>query len=717
MQVVYPMSGCQVVVSGERTLLFGQPPEVIKSLARHNIHRLDTLVLRDSRASGDVLLNNIEFPLYHFLFISNGLQERRKLRLVGYRAEIEQAVEVLRLTLLGPTRDELIRWGTEAELREEWLNAMHFFALKDASGNPLGIRDFFEFHELDDGPVEVDGLTIAHESWDVFSVTADGGTLKVDLNDDSTAVPPYPLHADQTPSVAITFGVDVLGGASGFSTEEASTGMVLNFNGNLMLIDSIPFVDQHLSARGQSKNQVTSMLLTHLHDDHCNLFPLMLSPQRVELLTTREIYEMLLIKLSMGLGWRPEVIAECFQFVELVPGETITYFGLEIEPHVTVHSIPTIGATFSLNHLGRRHSICIVGDNQSFGEIAEMRASGLLRESTEANLRRLYRDDFDLLVADGGMGVIHGDPADALDSRAERVVFVHVDRLPDRFTTTFSLASTGKRYVIVEAEDDLLTTRAVEFFQANFKRPVPRRWLNALLSDKRMIPFNRDDVVLKQGSSSRGNVYLVLFGDCDVIYHDGERRRVVGTREAGDFIGEMAAVTGVYARNASVVARTPVILCEFSEETFHAYVQAEGLVPELRRRWQIRDRMVAVPLLQSLSTAVVERLCDVAEEVEVPGGARFSCDAGHWYLLASGAAAEGGRELGVADEGGELPFGASGWQELDSERGCVLLRFNTDVVRRLSAEIPQLGYRLRAYRQKHGRAEQCDWTLPVLASG
>ena len=69
-----------------------------------------------------------------------------------------------------------------------------------------------------------------------------------------------------------------------------------------------------------------------------------------------------------------------------------------------------------------------------------MRAQGLLRESTETNLRHLYRAEFDLLVADGGMGVIHGDPADALDSRAEKVVFVHVDRLPERFTSTFSLA-------------------------------------------------------------------------------------------------------------------------------------------------------------------------------------------------------------------------------------------------------------------------------------
>ena len=121
MQRVYPMGGCQVVMIDDRAVLFGQPPEVIKSLVRNGIQQLDTLVLRDSRECGDVLLNNLEFPLYHFLFISNGLQEGRKLRLVGFRTQIEQALEVLRLTLLGPTREELTTWETPPEQREEWL--------------------------------------------------------------------------------------------------------------------------------------------------------------------------------------------------------------------------------------------------------------------------------------------------------------------------------------------------------------------------------------------------------------------------------------------------------------------------------------------------------------------------------------------------------------------------------------------------------------------
>lgn len=148
--------------------------------------------MRDSRERGDVLLNNLEFPLYHFLFISNGLQEGRKLRLVGRRSQIEQVMEVLRLTLPGPTRDELVHWNPALEVREEWVNASEHFALKHKSGDVIHVHEFFEIHELDDGPV--DGVKIASVGFDQYTVEADGKRLDVDLSQDDIVEPPYLLH-------------------------------------------------------------------------------------------------------------------------------------------------------------------------------------------------------------------------------------------------------------------------------------------------------------------------------------------------------------------------------------------------------------------------------------------------------------------------------------------------------------------------------------------
>ena len=132
-------------------------------------------------------------------------------------------------------------------------------------------------------------------------------------------------------------------------------------------------------------------------------------------------------KIVCGIGWTVDVVREHFKLVEVRPGERLNYFGLSIEAHVTVHSIPTIGATFSTMNKGIEREVCVIGDNHSMSAVREMTNRGLVRESTTRNLERLYGDRFALLVADGGAGAIHGDPADAIQSASDRVVFVHVE--------------------------------------------------------------------------------------------------------------------------------------------------------------------------------------------------------------------------------------------------------------------------------------------------
>ena len=168
------------------------------------------------------------------------------------------------------------------------------------------------------------------------------------------------------------------------------------------MIDSIPFLDHHLVARGISRNQVSAVFLTHLHDDHCSMFPLMEMPHRVEVITTEEIFHMAMEKLACSLGWNLEAVREHFQLLAVHPGDTLNYYGLNIEVHNTVHSIPTIGATFSTLHKGVIRDVCVVGDNQNMASVRAMGEAGIVREQTVQNLERIYRQDFHLLIADGG---------------------------------------------------------------------------------------------------------------------------------------------------------------------------------------------------------------------------------------------------------------------------------------------------------------------------
>jgi hypothetical protein len=426
-KIIIPATGSRIVTDDSEVILFGQPPEVLKGLLREGVSRFDTLVLTDIREKSGSLLNNLEFPLYFFLFFAKGLAEKRKLNLVGDAESISHALRLLRYTLLGPTRGELDKWHTEEGLKNEWLGVSEAVAIKNDAGEAMKVEEFFTLVPFDNNEAIVGNFVIEHKGIDRYLVKNPGGDVYVDLNDDVEVVPPYPVPIDYVPGGLAKLGIEILGGASGFSTEEPCTGLALCYNGDYLLIDSIPFLDQHLFARGISKNQISAVFLTHLHDDHCSMFPLMEMPHRVEVITTEEIFDMAMEKLSCSLGWKLAAVAEHFELIQVKPGDTMNYYGLSIKVHNTVHSIPTIGATFSTIHKGQFRDVCIVGDNQNMTAVRSMGKSGIVRAATVENLERLYKQDFHLLIADGGAGEIHGDPGDALESAAERVVFVHVD--------------------------------------------------------------------------------------------------------------------------------------------------------------------------------------------------------------------------------------------------------------------------------------------------
>lgn len=111
--------------------------------------------------------------------------------------------------------------------------------------------------------------------------------------------------------------------------------------------------------------------------------------------------------------------------------------------------------------------------------------------------------------------------ADAIQSASDRVVFVHVEELANKFTTTFSLATSGKRYTIPEGDSAIYTSQINHYLTEWLGRPFPNRWMRSLLAEEEIRRYNADDVILVQDATTRGTVYLILTGYCDVVRHDG----------------------------------------------------------------------------------------------------------------------------------------------------------------------------------------------------
>jgi hypothetical protein len=253
--VLIPAEASRIVQDDNTAILVGQPPEILKNLLLNKITHFDGMLLTDVKEKDGALLNNLEFPFYFFVFVAKGLEQGLKIKLIGEEKDISQALRLMRLTLTGPTREELDKWGTESGLKEEWLAVSNALAVKDKSGTAMPIEDFFETIPFENGSAQVGSLQVDHIGLDRYKFSNRQGNVDVDLMEAKRVFPPYQVRPDYVPGGLIKLGIEVLGGASGFTVDEPCTGLALCYNGDYILIDSIPFLDEHLYARGISKTK------------------------------------------------------------------------------------------------------------------------------------------------------------------------------------------------------------------------------------------------------------------------------------------------------------------------------------------------------------------------------------------------------------------------------------------------------------------------------
>lgn len=615
--------GVKVFQTERYSVLFGCPPEVIKHLIVRDIPFPDYIVLPDTIHHRGVLQNATEFPFYYFLFVQGHFFKGRKLAILGEAKAIRNNRELLRLSLLGPSLEEYAALqkpgvGPNPYFRELFRES-RALSVKDSQGREIPVEGFVNFHAFEDNELQTEHFVLRHRDRNVYEI--EGTLIDVDLDpkSDVEQVPPYDLRPDFVPQLPAKFSIDVLGGASGFAATNPCSGLLLNYNSEYMLIDCMPYLEYALNARGVSREQIKSIFLTHIHDDHCNIFPLVMFHNRVKFLATREVFWMACKKLALMTGHDQNEFLSYFDFVELEPYQPNDFYGMTITPHYTVHSIPTIGASFEMEYEGERHRIVFVGDNKALPDIKKMVEDGTVSTEKYEYLHRLYRDRHDLFFADGGMGILHGDPRDSLESRSDRVIFLHLEELPKEFNTTFTLASHGKRFILQEAGESAYVIRTMQTLLRHYP-DISEEWETALLGNLRLVKYNAGDVIMKQGELRNGTIYFIISGNVSIVVHDGEKMHVVGVKEAGEVIGDMAVVNNVERRNASIVARIPVILCEISEDLFISFLNHEGRVEDLKQMWRNRHELESHHPFTELGDVVNLRLATVGRRMEVGGG-------------------------------------------------------------------------------------------------
>jgi len=608
MEIIALMPGSFYVTDGANALLAGCPPEIVKVIRQRSLNAPGAILLPDKPIAMGESQTAVEFPLYQHLFVGAS-EDKKPLTLIGSRRRIRAAEELLELTLLGPDESDMRDWGLEPEAAEALARETRWFHPKDDDGKQIPLSAMVTSAELESDSCDFGWIKVRRIEQNVFRLTCGEDTQDINLNVLVEQEPPYPVTTDLTVSTLVKLGVEVLGGATGFSSAQASSGMALCYNGNYVLIDAIPYLNFHLKSRGIARNQIHSIFLTHIHDDHCNLISLLQYNRKIRVLTTPVIFHMMLKKLSLMMDRPVDRLRAYFDFEPLTPGEETDFFGLRILPHYSSHPIPTIGAQFSTVHNGANYHLIYTGDNQSLADIKQMQKTGVIDGERYNEIAELYHMRSHLLIADGGEGVMHGDPADALNSEAERIVFLHLEQLSDEFHAQFTVASSGKRFPILRGDTDYNLTRTIEYLLEYFPE-MPPIWISNLLANQQVHSFNAGDIIIRQGSRSDSNVYMILTGYAQVIQHDGRKKNTLAQMEAGELIGEMSIITGKGQRNASVVALSPVTVCAISESAFHGYIRHQRYENKLRTMWQNRELLQNFPYLRPLQQPVIRALSE-----------------------------------------------------------------------------------------------------------
>lgn len=209
-----------------------------------------------------------------------------------------------------------------------------------------------------------------------------------------------------------------------------------------------------------------------------------------------------------------------------------------------------------------------------------------------------------------------------MGSEAERVVFLHLEALPKEFDTTFSLASHGKRFPIEESGDVSYYIKTLQIL--NYQYPgISVEWETALLSNLNISTYNTGDVILKQGKESNGIIYIILSGTATVFFHNGKELKEVAIKDAGDVIGDMAAVNKVKVRSASVVATTPVILAEIEDSLFISFLEAENRIKIVKRQWKIRGELEKLYPFNTFSDILNDKIIKKSKVKAIKKGTKF----------------------------------------------------------------------------------------------
>ncbi len=608
MQITSIAPGCFHLEGPTASALMGSPPEILKALLKQKKKIPHVGILPDISHKNGISQMAFEFLGYWFLFVDQGYQRGNKFRVLGTKKMCQRLYDILRITLLGPSRGELKKWGLSKSRIDALVNMAEGMAIKKGK-EVQQIEDLFEFVHLpeEEGEVVVPIFSDSKDYWikrmgnNRFEISSKGETQVLDLNFEGEQLPPL---VDLTGEVEKpeALRLKVLGCYTGFDPEGPTTGMLLWVNGNGFLVDSPAGISKYLKQVGVAKDRLTAIIQTHVHDDHCALSELMLSEHTFTLMSTREIYECTVLKVANIIGESTDMVKLMMKFVEVIPGKTYHMYGATWEFFYTVHSIPTIGFRVTVqDEKGKNHTILHSSDLDHFKGMEQLVEAGAVSREHFDRMKNLVRGDECLAMIDAGGGPIHGDPANwdesILKYPGTEFLFYHVN--PSKMDAQkYQVAKPGWGKTFLKERNFSQSVYTGVFRTLKLFEVKDLNWINIIYSLGQVVEFPTGHEVVKKGQVG-DSFYFILAGTVDVLDPENKKDSFLAALEGGDFFGEMSLINKSKT-TATVVARTPVILFKLAGDLFLEFVEKNDLKESFSSLWKKRPVISSVAIFRDL---------------------------------------------------------------------------------------------------------------------
>lgn len=615
--------GSFLAYRGEESALIGCPPEILKYILKKGLPMPQTIVLPETLHAGGHSQIAIEFPFYHFLFVQQGLTSGKRYRVIGTEMQCRRVADLLRVTLLGPDYDEMVGWGVKKKVAKLLRDEADYLAIKNpANGIPFKLEDVIEFVHYKKGRAplfaESEGkkseFTVICNDNNIFKICSAEFDEDIDLNFAGEQQPPFEIPLASTPDHPVPFGITVLGGSTGFDVNAPTLGALLWVNGNVVLWDSPAWIKHHLRARGIATEMIRAVIVSHMHEDHCNFTELLMDGHRPTVITTREIYQCLLFKLAAIVGEDASVIADSMDWIPVEVGKPLSLFGATFDFFYSVHSIPTLGCRITVkNRRGEDHTVLFSGDTVNFDTLDKMSEADMISLDRYNHMKGLIHGDEEYVFMDGGGPPLHASPGDFTEYDIQ-IYFNHLGKMPEGLEGYHGVMLPGMKLNVIDAEPlpPWYTMGILEVLQ--LLKLEDHRQISVIFSQGRVRTLSKGEIVVRQDSP--GDLfYFILSGTLEVL-KDG---RHVAALEWGDFFGEIAIIKNV-RRTATVRSVTPAVIFEIPGAVFLDVLKNNELLPVFEKIWARRDIVARLEFFEGLDASAVNKICLLMEEKEYEPG-------------------------------------------------------------------------------------------------